>query len=389
MKRLKKIIPLLIISSLSHAAYEDHFPVYYEYCTGTQWKPREGKPGGIPGHAFTYIHGLCKDYRASYPKVIPCSQVSKKMRAAHPHEGVGISLDKNFLNVKWVAVPGRDMMLFGDKKPKPMSKEDAKRQIQKVTDLKVFQGVTSKSVDEKNVKRNTPAYLKTIAEDTLGTDHAANWARDLHCVKVPAPKESLLAVANFLNDSNSEHRSGKDYNWDMYSNNCVHLSLNTSAAIGLNDQILTDQKFLKKLTNMALPANGFLMMSDKAVLAREPSIRKLKGAITENGVNPAQVGSVMTVYHAFPSGEVFNTEDLKVLTGPRLTKPFKLLTTPQKYEKKYMTPENTNLKANAQMWLKRYEELLADLKPKDRGTEIEKYLLHQIALSKKIIKAEK
>lgn len=389
MKFPLKFFPLLILSTISQAAYEDHFPVYYEYCTGTQWKLQGGEPGGSPGHAFTYIHGLCKDYRSDYPQVIPCSQVSAKLKGKYPHSGVGISLDKNFSNVMWVAVPGRDLMLFGDKDPKSISKADVKKHVEKINDLKIFDKVIHKSVDKKNIPRNSPAYLSEVAEDTLGTDHAVSWARELHCVKIPATEDSLTKAAQFLNDSNNQYKEGPSYEWSKLSNNCVHLSLNTSSAIGLNDSILVDQKFIKKLSNMALPANGFLMLADEAVLASPPSKRELKKSLEKSGLNPTQVGSLINSYDAFPSGEVFDNEELKVLTAPRVKKPFKLLATPEKYEKKYMTPQNSDLKANAQMWAKRYEKLLAELKAKERGSEVERYLRKQLELSYKILKTEK
>jgi hypothetical protein len=40
------------------------------------------------------------------------------------------------------------------------------------------------------------------------------------------------------------------------------------------------------------------------------------------------------------------------------------------------------------MWAKRYELLLQDLKKKDRGSEVERYLLKQLEISNKIISTE-
>lgn len=388
MKKLLFALPLLVVSSIALAAYEDHFPVYYEYCTGTQWKLQSGEVGGSPGHGFSYIHGLCKDYRSAYPQVIPCSEVSDEMKKKYPHAGVGISLDKNFSNVMWVAVPGRDLMLFGDKERKAISNADAKEHVERITELKVFDEVISKSEALKDIPRDTPEYLSAIANDTLGTDHAVNWARELHCVKIPATQDSLAGVTKFLNDSNNQYKDGPGYEWSKLSNNCVHLSINASSAMGLNGSIKVDQKYLKMLTNMALPANGFLMYADHAVLSKMPSNKLLKKVLPENGLYPAQVGSIMEAHAAYPSGEKFNTDELSVLTGPRLLKPFKLLATPRKYEKKYMTPKNSELKANAEMWSERYESLLGDLKEKDRGSEVERYLLKQLEISNKIISTE-
>jgi hypothetical protein len=381
-------IALLVCSTLVFASYEDHFPVYFEYCTGTQWKLQSGDIGGTPGHGLTYIHGLCKDYSSPYPQVIPCDKVPSVQRKKFPHEGVGISLDKNFSNVMWVAIPGRNLTLFGDLKPQAITNDDLDRHIEKITSLEVFKGVRSKSDLLKPLQYGSDEYLRTIATDTAGTDHAVNWARELHCVKIPAPRSSLDAVTKFLNDSNKTYRTGKEYEWSKLSNNCVHISINQSHAMGINDAIKTDQKFIKKLMNMALPANGFLMYADQTVLAGEPSKRELARALSEKDFYPVQVGSIMEEHKVFPSGEYFNTEDLEVLTAPRILKPWKLLSTPRKYAKKYMTPQNSKLKENAQMWALRYEKLLGKLKSSERGSKLEKYLIKQLHLSQRIIKEE-
>ena len=53
-----------------------------------------------------------------------------------------------------------------------------------------------------------------------------------------------------------------------------------------------------------------------------------------------------------------------------------------------MTPENSKLKENAQMWALRYEKLLGKLKPSERASKLEKYLTEQLHLSQRIMKEE-
>lgn len=388
MKKLILALPLLVVSSIALASYEAHFPTYFEYCTGTQWKLQNGEVGGSPGHGFSYIHGLCKDYRSSYPQVIPCSEVSAELKAKYPHEGVGISLDKNFSNVMWIAVPGRDFMLNGNVERKAINEADVAVHVATINKLKIFDEVISKSDKMKDLTPGTPEYLDAIARDTLGTDHAVNWARELHCVKIPATSESLKEVTTFLNNSNNQYKTGPGYEWSKLSNNCVHLSVNQSHAMGISKELKLDQKHIKMVMNMALPANGFLMYADLAVLAKMPSNKLLSKVLPEKGFYQAQVGSIMEAHPAYPSGEVFKTDELSVLTAPRLLKPFKLLATPRKYEKKYMTPANSELKANAEMWIERYEALIDDLKASQKGTIVETYLTKQLELSKKIAAEE-
>lgn len=388
MKNLMLILPLLLVSNLGFAKYEDHFPAYFEYCTGTQWKLKNGAEGGSPGHGFTYIHGLCKDYTSSYPQVIPCSEVSAVDREQYPHEGVGISLDKNFSNVMWVAVPGRDLTFFGNKERKSIQNADVKEVIQKVIELKIFEDVIHKGELPQSLPLNSREYLEAVADATLGTEYAVNWARELHCVRIPTPVGALPEVAKFLNAANNQYKNGPGYEWDKLTNNCAHLSINSSHALGINKPIKLNQKFIKKVLNLALPANTFLMYADKTVLAKMPSNKLLSKVIPDQGFYPAQVGSMMNNYPAYPSGEKFETTDLGVLTAPRIGKPLKLLSTPEKYEKKYMTPQNSDLRANAQMWQKRYSHLLNNLTPDQKDSMLESYLQKQLVISNRILSTE-
>jgi hypothetical protein len=207
-------------------------------------------------------------------------------------------------------------------------------------------------------------------------------------VKVPVPAHSLKNVTQFLNQSNNQYKSGPGYVWSKFSNNCVHLSVNQAHAMNISKELKLGQKGIKMLLNMALPANGFLMFADLAVLSKTPSNKMLSKVLPAQGFYRAQVGSIMQAYKAYPAGEIFKTDDLDVLTAPRLLKPLKLLATPRKYQKKYMTPANSELKANAQMWIERYEKLVNDLRPSQKGTIVEEYLFQQLELSKKIASEE-
>jgi hypothetical protein len=380
------IIGLILFSSLANASYEDHFPAYYEYCTGTQWKLQSGEEGGKPGHGFTYIHGLCKDYRSSYPQVIPCSEVSEDLKAKYPHEGVGVSLDKNFSNVMWVAVPGRDLTFFGDiTGPRAITHDDVKTIIQKTIDLKIFNDVVHKGKKAQELPLNSQEYLEEVADATLGTEYAVTWARELHCARIPIQASSLPAVARFLNEANNQYKQGPGYEWDKISNNCAHLAINSSKQMGINDSILVDQAGVKKYFNMALPSNTFLMYADLSALSKKPSLKKLSKVINQKGYTPVQIGSLINNYPAYPSGDKFNTGHLSILTAPRPKQPLRFLSTPEKYEAKYMTPKNTQLIANAKSWQGHYQKLLGQLKPQKVPSKIEIYLKDQLQLIDSII----
>lgn len=366
---------ILALTTLSaQAAYEDHFPTYFEYCTASQWKTVEGDKGGPAGHGFTYIQGLCKDYSQNYPQVLPCDEVSAESKSRYPHEGVGISLDLTFSNVSWVAVPGRDLLISGETERKPIQEEDIRPHVQKIIDLRVFEGVKLKPAAFQTLQIGSPEYNEKAALSTLGTDHAVNWARELHCVKIPFHKSKLKAVSEFLNQSNLKYKDGPEYKWSMISNNCAHLSINTSHVLGINGSIGTDQFILKQLTNLAVPANLFMMYADLAVLNKP----KARSAFT-----PLQVGSLLSYYPAYETGSKFDTKDLKMMTLWRVKKPLKLLMNPRKYLK-YQTAENTDLKANATKWRSLYTNFLK-MTPANQSNE---YLEKQLQLSEEILRTE-
>jgi hypothetical protein len=379
------LIACISFSSLAFADYQTHFPTYFEYCTGSQWKLQSGEAGGKPGHGFTYIHGLCKDYRSAYPQVIPCHEVEPAVGQAYPHEGVGISLDKNFSNVSWVAVPGRELMLFGEQERTAINESEIEAVIQRVTDLRIFQDVVMKDASVSQHQVNTSEHQRAAALATLGTDYAVNWARELHCVRIPVPASTLPKVAEFLNRMNNMYREGEGYKWDKFANNCVHLSLNTSHVMGMNKEVKTDQPFLKQLTSLAVPANAFLTYVDLAIKPKA-SVRNILRSESFRSHNyfPAQVGSLMLHYQAYPAGSYFATDELKSLTLPRFLKGAGMFATPGKYTHKHGKIENLELEQNAIKWISTYQRLLERLPPSSKGTAIENYLQSQLHLSQEI-----
>lgn len=371
---------VLTLSFFAQASYESYFPQYYEYCTATQLKYRpeffDGAVGGPGGHGFMYIHGLCKDYSKSYPQVIPCDENSS-------HEGVGISLDSDYANVAWVAVPGRDLMMFGDIERRAVTEEDIEAVARKAIDLKIFENVKMKPDYVTKNAFNSIDYQKAAAVYSIGTDIAVNWARELRCVRIPVNKEAIGAAADYLNGVNNKYYLGnKTYEWSMIKNNCTHLAMNTSHAMGINSSIETDRSILRQIFNLAVPANAYLMYMDKALLknVNEKKILKSK-AYKKFGYHPSQVGTLMIHLKAYPDNVMFETSELKSITLPRKNI-LKIGTTPASYDK-YARPENTQLLENAKRWKSVYEGMTFR---RDKGLQI--YLQNQKDLIDAIINGE-
>src|SRR5690606_36622628 len=113
-----------------------------------------------------YINGLCKDNSKDYPQVAPCDEIKEKNIA---HQGVGISLDSDFKNITWVAIPGRELTFFGDISPRPIDLNDIESITQKAIDLKIFENVEMKSVLAKGLIPGTLEFEKEVILASIGT----------------------------------------------------------------------------------------------------------------------------------------------------------------------------------------------------------------------------
>lgn len=378
MKRLFAMT-LILAAGFAQASYDKHFPQYYEYCTGTQLKYQKnyfnGATGGRGGHGFMYIHGLCKDETKNYPQVKPCDANSS-------HEGVGISLDSDYANVAWVAVPGRSLMMFGNSARKAIGQKEINHVLDESVRLRIFENVKMKPEAVSKNKFGSVAHEKAAALFSIGTDIAVAWARDLRCVRIPVTRPALSKAANYLNSVNDKYYKGnKTYEWSMLSNNCTHLAMNTSAAMGINSPLKVDRLLPIQLMNLAVPANAYLMYVDKAVRA-EPEAEDIEEhpSFKKFHFYPAQVGSLMVRIKVYPTNEMFTNDELEAFTLPRKNI-LKLMSTPEDYDK-YLTAKTTNLRANAEAW----KDRVIELEHEARNEKVRSYLKGQEKLVRSILR---
>ena len=91
------------------------FPYYVELCAASQFRAKLTGEGGIAGHAVMYLKGACKDDDAPYPQLRRCRVAATKLD--DPEHGAGISVNRWFKSVNWVAVPGYELFFEGNLKP--------------------------------------------------------------------------------------------------------------------------------------------------------------------------------------------------------------------------------------------------------------------------------
>ncbi len=344
-----------------HSRYSRLFPTHVEYCSGGQYEMIDGLRGIGAGHAFSYIQGLCKDGSKTYPQVKICD-------GSEDHQGVGISSNRDFRNVKWVAVPSYSLLMDGGvHEGESISTSTLDQVIDRATQARVFEGVVVQPELANDRAGNALLvhslnYQDQAARGSIGTDIGLRLARNLECVRLPFLKERLQAVADRLNDiNNSYYKTGIPYVWDVTSDNCTHLSRSILDAAGLHEA-----SSLGTIRNISLPRNGgyslvqagiLRSLDPGAVYAREQDRNAI---LSGSPWLPTQVGVIANYIPGFSNNSVF-----------KLTRGYWRV--PLADLKKYQTaiaafespsPNYSEIGANLQEWELRYSRVLARTRAK-------------------------
>jgi hypothetical protein len=252
--------------------YNSLFPYSVEVCAVTQFHQVGAKPGGWGGHATLFINGAEIDPDGSYPRL---RLVAAGTDLSGADSGTGISVNKIFDNVTWVAIPGRDEFFRGGLAPEQtLDKDSYEAAIQKATSAGWFTGV---GIKEAVMRQRPPAVPREefIVRHSIGTDFALNFARTAYCTRLPMSREAIGKVVAYLNSANeSAQKSG--YVWNMYTNNCSHVAHNALAAAGVWDpkvargpgainvarDVLSVARALalSQMSDFSFPANNFVRL---------------------------------------------------------------------------------------------------------------------------------
>src|SRR5262245_66642854 len=122
------------------ARYEALFPYYVDLGATSQYRSAKLGSGGSPGHAVMYLKGACRDRDAPFPKLRRC--VGNVTDPADPEHGAGISVNRWFRNVNWVAFDGRGQFFDGDLAPgQAVTRETRDAAIRAAIDAGVYRGI--------------------------------------------------------------------------------------------------------------------------------------------------------------------------------------------------------------------------------------------------------
>jgi hypothetical protein len=215
----------------SQRTYNALFPHSVEVCAVTQFHQIGAKPGGWGGHATLFINGAEIEPSASYPRL---RLAAAGTDLSDPDSGVGISVNKIFDSVTWVAIPGRDEFFRGGLGPdQTLDKDFYETAIERATRARWFDGIRIKDA----VMRSRPQAMRAeefVVRHSVGTDFALNFARTAYCARLPLSRDAIGQVIAYLNNAN-EAAQQSGYVWNMYTNNCSHVVHNALAAAGVWD----------------------------------------------------------------------------------------------------------------------------------------------------------
>ena len=201
--------------------------------------------------------------------------VSAGTDVSDPDSGTGISFNKIFDNVNWVAIPGRDEFFRGGLAPEQnLDKDFFEAAIHRATTAGWFAGVRSKDA----VMRRRPQAMRPeefIVRHSIGTDFALNFARTAYCARLPMSRDAMGKVIAYLNSAN-ESAQTSGYVWNMYTNNCSHVAHNALAAAGVWDpkaargpgainvakdvMSVASALALRQMSDFSFPANNFVRL---------------------------------------------------------------------------------------------------------------------------------
>lgn len=302
--------------------YEQLFPYYVELCAVTQFRSEEAT-GGSPGHAAMYLKGACRDREAPYPRLRRCRPGVDD--PDDPEHGAGVSVNRWFRSVNWIAVDGR-ARFFSDLEPgEVVTPARLERTAREAVEAGVFRGV---ELWPWPGQRPDSDLVHFATRQSVGTDFALSYARSSLCGRLPVTPEMLDEIVDFLNDLNREFATGAaDYRWSGYADNCVHTLRNALAAASIWDPISVRTAKLLQLFHLAIPANEALNLAARGTLEPIDSYpevfrdRPMRDAMLEFGWLPTRPGALLVALPVHPDNEVFDTRPrLLALQGPFSTR---------------------------------------------------------------------
>jgi len=344
---------------LPRGEYEQVYPYFASICAVSRIRANFAAAGGVPGHAVMYLQGVCKDESASYPRLKLCPP--EVAAAGGPEAGLGISVNKTFKNVNWMAVPDARLFFSGNLKPgERLDEARGLRTLEEAYQAGIWGGI--KVHDEyKPAEGDRDAAVYLLASESLGTDVALLFGRHVFCATLPMERERLDRVVGFLNDLNDEYASGEaDYNWSGYADNCSHTLHNALAAAGVWGETPVQINKFRQFFNLSIPANEMINLARRANTYPLEDFEaiyadaQLREALLENGWLPTRHGALVLYKSIHKPNDLYNTEAEILIHEVPLLRPLS-----RNIQVMYADSTFTEIDDNLRFYKQRYEAILA------------------------------
>ena len=281
----------VIVEHRPESAYEQLFTHYVELCAVSQFRPKYKSLGGVPGHAVMYLKGACKDPDSSYPQLRRCRGVATDLN--DPEHGAGVSVNRWFRNVNWIAVPSKALFYEGNLEPgQRLTRAHFDATVSKAIEAGVFRGVELHEYPSEASERSLEDF---VGRWSLATDFALRFARTVVCARLPVT-EAMLDV---------------------------HTLRNALAAASVWPPLSVRAIKFRQIFNLAIPANEVVNL---ASLANEGPIddyaavygsREQRDALLEFGWLPTRHGALLKTLPVHPENDLYDTTfRLVVLQSP-------------------------------------------------------------------------
>jgi hypothetical protein len=347
----------IIVERRPDPVYDVFFPYYVELCATSQFRSKLTGPGGVAGHAVMYIKGACKDEQASFPQLRRCRGVATELN--DPEHGAGVSVGRWFRNVNWVAVPRYKLFYQGNlEMSERLTQAHFDATVRDAIDKGVYKGVEFHDYPAATSVANLENF---IAHHGIGTDFALQFARSAFCARLPVTEPMLDEVISFLNDKNREYAEGDaDYNWSVWSDNCVHTLRNALAAANIWSPLSVRAVKILQLFNLAVPANEFVNLAELGTEGNIADFQQIqedgpqRDALHEFNWLPTRHGALLKTLPVHEPNDIYDTK-FQLFT---LQSPFRMNKTAHAIE---LLSDNrfVDLGANLRYFREKYDAILA------------------------------
>ena len=342
-------------------AYTERHPFYLEFCALSEIEKNPGYgaevSSGFGGHSTIYLNGACR-VGSGYPELAVC--------ADNPAwNGVGLSVNAHFANANWVAIPGRAFFYHGDLQPgQALTREVYEATKAHAMRLGFYDAVR---YHDWVFDHLPPGYTRRDwkYELPVGTDYAIGFGRDRYCARVPVSARQMARIVDFLNGLNRPYRDGRaEYEWNVLTNNCIHVAHNALAAIGFWRPWRTYLHVLFAAFDFPVPKNEFVNIARRAndmplddLLAvwRDKPTRR---AVLDGDGLPTREGALVTLQAVARPNALYETDLRLIFYDEPLTGPYEGW-----WRSIVAEPRYSDADANQRYFAALYGRILAERRP--------------------------